>query len=150
MITDLNVLRRGSVRVLGAASAASYNQYIADDDSLAGLFQSVIIDKDHETATSAANESRAFHAAQAFEGDKISPDLRELMRTASADGRIKAILQVDDVWSTQLKTLLKHHGVQISGTMSQLKTLQVEIPVKAIEALASSGLTNYISPDVPV
>jgi hypothetical protein len=34
--------------------------------------------------------------------------------------------------------------------MSQLKTLQVEIPVKAIEALASSGLTNYISPDVPV
>ena len=74
--------------------------------------------------------------------------MRELMQSASSDGTVTAILQVNDVRSSELKSLLKRHGILISERMSQLGAMKVQVPVNAIEDLAASGLTNYISPDV--
>ncbi|HEV7797952.1 MAG TPA: hypothetical protein VGO73_07345, partial [Pyrinomonadaceae bacterium] len=143
-------LRNSGLRVIGAASPAAYSEYIAADENLAGLFETVVIGETATTASTAnsAGVQTAAKLSQPFEGDKISPDMRELMQSASSDGRVTAILQVDSVRSNQLKTLLARHGVLISGRMPQLGALKVQIPVAAVEELAASGLTNYISPDV--
>lgn len=143
-------LRDSGLRIIGAASPEAYSEYIASDENLAGLFESVIISENSETASTSnpAKEQRAANTAEAFEGDKVSPDMRELMQSASSDGNVTAILQVNDVRSSELKSLLKRHGILISERMSQLGAMKVQVPVKAIEDLAASGLTNYISPDV--
>src|SRR6185295_16382525 len=143
-----NALRNQDLHIVGATSPQAYNEYIAPDQSLNGLFESVVIGGSDTTASSEAEEQQRTGSSEGFEGDKIAPDMRELMQSASANGRVSAILQVDDVRSGQLKSLLKRHGVEVDASMSQLGVLKVQIPVSAVDELAASGLTNYISPDV--
>jgi len=150
-VTFQNALRENNVRIIGGASPAAYSEYIAADGELAKLFETIAIGDTTASDATAANKSdeqQTVSTAEAFEGDKISPDMRALVESAGADGRVSAILQVDDVRSGQLRSLLKRHGVEISERMPQLSTMKVEIPVSAVEELAASGLTNYISPDV--
>jgi len=64
--------------------------------------------------------------------------MREIMKSASSDGSVTAILQVNDVRSKELKSLLKRHGVLLSERMAQLGAMKVQVPVKAIEELAAS------------
>ncbi|HEY0430779.1 MAG TPA: S8 family serine peptidase, partial [Pyrinomonadaceae bacterium] len=141
-------LRQNGLQVIGAASPAAYDEYIASDQTLAGLFKALRIGEIEATATASNGEIEASPRTQGFEGDKISPDMRELMQSAAADGTVTAILQVSDVRSSQLRSLLKRHGVVVSGQMSELGALKVQLPVKTVEELAASGLTNYVSPDV--
>ena len=145
-----SALKDSGLRIIGGASPTAYAEYIATDENLAKLFETIAIGQTSDSASTAnkTDEEQTASSAEAFEGDKISPDMRALMQSASADGRVTAILQVDDVRGGQLKSLLKRQGVRISERMPQLGTLKVEVPVSAVEELAASGLTNYISPDV--
>ena len=73
--------------------------------------------------------------------------MRELMKSAGPNGRVSAILQVNDVNNTEVRSLLARHGVMVSDSMAKLGAMKVELPVKAIEALMKSHSMNYISPD---
>mgnify|MGYP003694196281 CR=1 FL=1 len=73
--------------------------------------------------------------------------MRELMKSAGPNGRVTAILQVNDVNSSQLRSLLARHGVLVGDSMAKLGAMKVELPIKAVEALAKSDAMNYISPD---
>jgi serine protease AprX len=145
-------LESSNLRLIGAASPENYSEYIASDENIAPLFESVVIGATSDTAatTTDTDNQKTANTAEAFEGDKISADMRELMQSASANGRVDAILQVNDVNNEKLKSLLKRHGVLISERMAQLGAMKVQVPVGAIEDLAASGLTNYISPDVKI
>lgn len=137
-------------KVIGGVSPEAYANYIATDESIAKLFDSISIDGASAVSSAATvtRDKRKSPINEEFEGEKISSDMRELMQSAGPNGRVTAILQVDDVRNPQIASLLKQQGVVITDAMAQLGTLKVQLSPKAIEALAKSGSTNYISPDV--
>src|SRR5207302_1593467 len=140
------------LRIIGGATPEAYATYIASDESVAKLFESISIDRvvDSASASSSAKgkDKRRSPINEEFEGEKISPDIRDLMKGAGGKGHVTAILQVDDVNSKEVRSLLARYGVLIGDTMAKLGTMKVDLPVQAIEALARSNVTNYISPDV--
>src|SRR6185369_16914516 len=134
------------LRIIGGASPQAYSNYIASDDSVAKLFDSISIDH-VDSLTNARTDKRRSPINEEFEGEKVSSDMRELMDSVGANGRVSAILQVSDVNSKAVRALLAQNGVLLSDSMSSLGAMKVELPVKAVEALMKSGSMNYISPD---
>src|SRR6266498_5559925 len=142
-----DALSHGQLRLLGADTANTYAEYIAADQSLNGLFQAVPV-SDESASAADMNGEGGNNTAEEFTGEKISTELRELMQNArSSSDRVSVILQADYVKSGALSTLLKRHGVLIGSRLPEVGAMKIEIPVKAIEELAASGLTNHLSPD---
>ncbi|MDT5123980.1 MAG: serine protease AprX, partial [Acidobacteriota bacterium] len=145
---------RGELRLMGATNGGAYKDYIASDAKLDGLFRQVRLDSSFnatETSESSAQKAKREDGAQddnGFVGDKVSADLRDLMKSAKSDtDRVGVILQADDVNSGELNSLLKRYGVEVNARMAQVGALNIEVPVKAIEEIAKSGLTNHLSPN---
>jgi subtilisin family serine protease len=124
---------------------ASYGEFIAGDNDLTKLFR--IVNTNDEASSEAVNAGISADNAEAFTGEKISSDLRELIAASGSRERVDVILQTDDLRSEQLRGFLKQRGVLIDSRMSQLGTMKVSVPVNAIEELAASKLTNHLSPD---
>src|SRR6267142_2592717 len=137
------------LQIVGGANPEAYSQYIASDESLAKLFEPISIDQfSNNPIATIDQDQRQSPIKEEFEGEKISSDMRELMKSAGPNGRVTAILQVNDVHNTEVSALLKRYGVSVSESMAQLGAIKVDLPVKAIEALAANNATNYLSPDV--
>lgn len=136
-------LERGELRVIGATTRAAFADRIVSDARLAGFFGAV--------AVGAASDERAETEdadGEEFVGDKVSPDLRRMLEdSGSANGRVSAILQVEDLQSAELRSLLERHGVQVAQKMSNLDVMAVELPVAAVEELAASDLVSHLSLD---
>jgi serine protease AprX len=149
-VTVKTALGRNHFKIFGGATPEAYSNYIATDDSVAKLFDSISIDgaSDPGADSTVARDKRKSPINEEFEGDKISSDMRELIESAGPNGRVSAILQVDNVHSAEVSSLLKRYGVNVDSSMAQLGAMKVELPAKAIEALAKSRAANYISPDV--
>src|SRR6185503_12600192 len=141
-----DALEANHLRISGGASPQAYASYIAADDSVAKLFDSISIDH-LDSAANAKADKRRSPINEEFEGEKVSSDMRELMKSAGRNGRVKAILQVSDVNSKEIRSLLARNGVLVGDRMSELGAMTVELPVKAVDALMKSGEMNYISPD---
>src|SRR5438105_12528398 len=146
--TVKTAIEANHLRIIGGATPEAYATYIASDESVAKLFESISIDRvvDSASASSSAKgkDKRRSPINEEFEGEKISPDIRDLMKGAGGKGHVTAILQVDDVNSKEVRSLLARYGVLIGDTMAKLGTMKVDLPVQAIEALARSNVTNYI------
>src|SRR5436190_8674334 len=142
-----DAIETNHLRIIGGASPQAYASYIASDESVAKLFDSISIDHvDSATAGSAKADKRRSPINEEFEGEKVSTDMRELMKSAH-NGRVSAILQVSDVNSREVRALLAQNGVLLGDTMAKLGAMKVDLPVKAVDALMKSGSMNYISPD---
>ena len=141
-----DALRHDGLQVIGAASPAAYNEYIAADESLAGLFESVLTGETAATASPQPMSSRARNSRKRLNGEKVAPDLREMMKKSPSD-RVRVILQAEDIRSATLQSLFQRYGVEVREQFSQLGTLAVELPVNAIQELADSSATSYISLD---
>src|SRR5207245_3630398 len=74
------------LRIIGGASPEAYASYIASDENVAKLFESISIDRATESASDSTTAKKKGKSPvdEEFEGDKISPDLRELMRGAAS------------------------------------------------------------------
>jgi subtilisin family serine protease len=131
----------GKVRLIGATSRGAYDQYIASDAMIAGLFQQVNLDELKSSETSAKEDGS--NDDNGFRGEKISPDLRG----SAAKGRVNVILQVDDVRSANLNDLFARYGVKVTARMARLGTVKAEMPVKALEELAASREVRHMSSD---
>src|SRR5438270_2322755 len=139
------------LRVIGGASTEAYTTYIASDETVAKLFESISIDRVNDSAaTTAKADKRRSPIKEEFEGEKISSDMQELIKSAGPNGHVTAILQVSDVNSKEVRALLARNGVQISDSMANVGAMKVDLPVKAIDALMKSGSMNYISPEVRI
>jgi len=140
----------GKLRLIGSTSQSAFEQYIASDNTLDGLFQQVRLD---EGATSAetTNAKQSRKRADDFEGDKISEDLRnEMQSAASGSDRVSVILQTDDAGSGRLNSMLNRLGLQVSSRMTQLGAIKVEGSVAAIEKLAAQSEIRHLSLDKKV
>src|SRR5262249_54520128 len=148
--TIKSAIETDHLRIIGGATPEAYAQYIASEANVAKLFEVISIDGTAQTAPPAtvAKDKRKSPVNAEFEGDKISPDMRELVDSVGPNDRVTAILQVDDIHNGEILALLKRYGANVDARMAQLGAIRVALPAKAIEALARSDGTNYISPDV--
>jgi len=137
-----NALEANQLHIIGGASPQAYTNYIASDDSVAKLFDSISIDHVPSVADARADKRRS-PINEEFEGEKISPDMRDLMKSAH-NGRVTAILQVNDVNGKEVRALLAKHGVLTTDSMASVGAMKVELPVTAVEALMKSSAMNYI------
>lgn len=126
--------QRGDLRCLGTATPIAYENYI--ENKVGRFFEQIHLgESNNNSFDSAKNEASA---DTPFEGDKLSTDVRETVQNAGSKAeRAHVILQVDDVMSVELRTLLDENGVQINEQLRQLGTLAVELPVSAIAKLAA-------------
>ncbi len=137
--------------VIAGTSPEAYSSYIAADQSVAKLFESITIDGTTEVAaTATSTDKRKSPINEEFEGEKIAPAMRELMRSAGSNGRVSAILQVSDVNSREVRALLARNGVLLGDTMPKLGAMKVDLPAQAISSLMKHESMNYISPDVQI
>src|SRR5258706_8123604 len=145
-----DAIEANHLRIIGGASPEAYAPYIASDESVAKLFESISIDRagDAVSAANKAGDKRRSPINEEFEGEKISSDMQDLMKSAGRKGRVTAILQVNDVNSKEVRALLAQNGVLVGDRMAELGAMKIDLPVKAVDALMKSGSMNYISPDV--
>src|SRR5436190_1934368 len=132
------------LRVVGSTSRTAYNDYIGSDAMLDGLFKQVDVDTTAETSEEQAEERGG------FKGQKISPDVTEIIQGASTRKRASVILQVQNTKSAELADLLQRNGGRITSSLNNLGVIQVELPVGAIETVASSRLVQHVSADKQV
>ena len=128
------------LKVIGGATPEAYSNYIAADQTVAKLFDSISIDGASESAavSTAKKDKRKSPINEEFEGDNVSSDMRELIKSVGPKGRVTAILQVNDVNSREVRSLLASNGVIISDRMAELGAMKVELPGRAIAALVRS------------
>ena len=141
-----DAIEANHLHIIGGASPQAFATYIASDDSVAKLFDSISIDH-VDSVAAARSDKRRSPINEEFEGEKISSDMRDLLKSPGPNGRVSAILQVNDVNSKEVRALLAHNGVLLTDTMTSLGAMKVDLPVKAVDALMKSGAMNYISPD---
>ena len=85
-----------------------------------------------------------------FIGDKISPDLRELIAGADPNQRVKVILQADDINDPALRSVLKRNNVRVQNSDQGLDMLVLELPVRVAEAIADARGAKHLSLDRPL
>ncbi len=125
----------GKINVISASTDEEYNQLIAADEQLNARFKKV----DLEIASETANDG--------FVGDKLSPDLREIIAGTNPNQKVKVILQSDDIKNTELRTLLTKNGVVIEAEAEGLNMLVVEMPARVAEAVANLRGAKHLSLD---
>ena len=107
------------LQIIGGASPEAYSAYVASDANVAKLFEPISIDRGVEAApdSSSAKNKRKSPINEEFEGEKISSDMRDLMKSAGPNGRVNAIVQVDDVHSREVVALLSRYGARVDARM---------------------------------
>jgi hypothetical protein len=139
-----NALEANQLHIIGGASPQAYTNYIASDDSVAKLFDSISIDHVQSVADARADKRRS-PINEEFEGEKISPDMRDLMKSAH-NGRVTAILQVNDVNGKEVRALLAKNGVLMT-TRWPARRDESRTAGHCVEALMKHSAMNYISPE---
>ncbi|MDQ3817882.1 MAG: S8 family serine peptidase, partial [Acidobacteriota bacterium] len=138
-------LTHSRLNFISATSGESYGKFVSENEKLRDYFQAV---KLGETAEKSAKNGADDSTDTEFVGDKISPDLRDLMNSAgSGKERAHVILQADDANDAELRDLLRRNGVSIKDSLNQLGALNIELPLQAIEKIASSNLAKHLSLD---
>src|SRR5215203_4172633 len=89
----------GKIQILTTGTNESYNLHIAMDAQLKNRFQKVqLLDEADEDG---------------FVGDKLSPELRELVANSDPNKKVKVILQSDDIKNPELANVLQRNNVLI-------------------------------------
>src|SRR3989440_1245248 len=144
-------IEKNHLSIVGGATTDAFASYIAKDGEVANLFEPLSIDSADNSNSSAiaeAKDKRRSPINEEFEGEKISSDMQEMIDSARPNGRVTAILQLDDVNNPAVFALLKRYGANVDTRLAQLGAIKVDLPAKAIAALARINGAHYISPDV--
>ena len=126
-------LETGKVQIFSTSTTESFNYNIASDVQLKNRFQKIQFLDD-------ADED-------GFVGDKLSPDLRELVANGEGNKKVKVILQADDIKNPELLEILRQNNVVIESLAENLDMMVVELNVSAAEQIASISGTNHLSLD---
>ena len=126
-------LSAGKMQIMSAADSASFEHQIAGDAKLRSKFERVEFSEDS--------------GEDSFVGDKLSPDLRELVNSADQNRTVKVILQSDDIDNPQLLSVLKQQGVVIGDRAASLDMMFLDLPVRAAEQVAALQSAKHLSLD---
>ncbi|HYE76297.1 MAG TPA: S8 family serine peptidase, partial [Blastocatellia bacterium] len=125
---------KGKVQIISATYSESDAKILTDDSELCAYFQTIRISND-------ANDA-------GFVGDKVSPDLRELMKeNPNGEKRVRTILQVANVNDKALNQLLSKHNAKVFAKFQAFGAIDVELPLRAIEEISSNAKAQHISLD---
>ncbi|MEQ1916000.1 MAG: S8 family serine peptidase, partial [Gallionella sp.] len=128
-------LEAGTIQVMSAAEATTFEQQIAGDAKMRNRFARIAVAKENEDS---------------FVGDKLSPDLRALVAGADQNRTVKVILQSDDIDNPQLQNVLKRNGVVIADRIEALDMLVIDLPVRVAEEVAAVQSAKHLSLDTQV
>src|SRR5258708_2737013 len=78
---------------------------------------------------------------------KVSPDLVEFARGPRANARVPVIIQLKDTASDEIESVLPSYGGRLTHRFRTLSTIAVELPARAVEALAGRTNVRFISLD---
>src|SRR5204862_1534828 len=81
---------------------------------------------------------------------KISSDLIQRARSEGGDVRVKLVVQFNEMPATLIDDLLSRFAAKVTRKLSALNMRVIELPVNAVEALASQKEVRYLSPDRPI
>ncbi|HYW70597.1 MAG TPA: hypothetical protein VE961_06170, partial [Pyrinomonadaceae bacterium] len=124
-----DALKNSQVHCFGASTEVAFQQNVAKDESLAALFSPV----ETEAASQKTDESVTSDQAainEPFVGDKVSPELRELLANASVPARVHAVLQVKDANSESLRREFSEYGIKIESEIPRFGAVAVDMPTK--------------------
>ncbi len=82
-----------------------------------------------------------------FVGDKLSPDLRELVAEGDPNRVVKVILQADDISNPSLLNVLRRNNVEIESRAENLDMIVANLPVRVAEQVASARGARHLSLD---
>jgi serine protease AprX len=144
----------GSIRLIGTVSPSAFELKMSEQRALKSRVQEIYLDKPVETSNEdeeAADEDSEKSNTQGadFVGDKLSPDLRELVASANGSERVSVILQGEDLKNESLRDLLRSSGARVSGSYSGLGAQTVEVPADAVARLAELRGVAHLSLDQP-
>ncbi len=123
------------MQVISTTSADGYSTEIASDVQLKDRFKKVDLNGSDDSSD------------DSFVGDKISPDLREMMANAAPNQKVKVILQSDDINNPELLAILQNNNVKIENRAEGLNMLIIELPVTAAEQIAAVRGAKHLSLD---
>lgn len=139
-------LLQGKVSIIGGSSKAAYAERIENAAEFAAMFQTIAVGSANFGSVNDSQKSLAEN--EEFRGDIVSPDIRAMLeKDPSGSKRIDVILQSKDADNAALRSFMAEHNVRLQDRIGSSNTLVVNMPLKAAEALAQSGLVNYMSPD---
>src|SRR5437763_15846469 len=81
--------------------------------------------------------------------DKVSSDLRERTRSAAANERVSVIIQFEGEADATFETDVTDHAGSVKITYRQLNARAIDLPAKAVDALANRLDVSVISLDRP-
>jgi subtilisin family serine protease len=125
-----DAISHSKLRVLTAATKNEFAAEISADPLLRPIFEKIEINTEDD-----------------FVGDKLSPDLREMVNSGNPDGVVKVILQAEDINSRALRQALAANGVTIDSSAANLNMMVLDLPVKAAESVASAQGAKHLSLD---
>jgi subtilisin family serine protease len=147
------MLARGRGRVIFEVSTTGFDLYLSQNAVIRPLIKIVRMDAAEQTAEEEEEEKEETAETEAanggFVGDKLSPDLRQLISSATSTGRVRLILQGDELGNEELRRYLEANGAKTVGSYAGLGARAVELPLDSVEQLASRRGIGYISLDRP-
>src|SRR5207244_1844878 len=81
---------------------------------------------------------------------KISSGLVQRVRGAGGDSRVKVVVQFTEIPAPLIDGLLSRYTANVTGRLSALNMRVIEIPLRAVEALALQKEVRYLSADRPI
>ena len=137
-------LQNGKVKIIGGSTTKIFADNIEPQAEIAAFFEKINIES-LQTTTQATAQSKP--EERRFRGDNVSADLREMMKTESGEKRLDVILQAKNADNPVLREIMANNGVNLNDRIGKTDTIVVNLPLSAVNALANSGLVNYMSPD---
>ncbi|MGH9818712.1 MAG: hypothetical protein ACRD43_00980, partial [Pyrinomonadaceae bacterium] len=124
-------IAKSTIRVLTASTANEFAASIDGDPRLRGIFEKIDIKSDEDS----------------FVGDRLSPDLRDLVNTGDPNQVVKVILQAEDINNSSLRNVLASNGVKIDSKADSLGMMVLDLPVGVAEAVATARGSQHLSLD---
>ncbi|HEY2866433.1 MAG TPA: S8 family serine peptidase, partial [Pyrinomonadaceae bacterium] len=127
-----HLIADGKLQVVTAASVENFKKQIEPDTQLDRRFTQVIAGDDLDDS---------------FAGDKLSPDLRDIVAGTDPNQTVRVILQSDDINDPQLRSVLARNKVQIQSQAEGLDMMVLDLPARLAEAVAEARGTRHLSLD---
>jgi subtilisin family serine protease len=90
---------------------------------------------------------KAYAQSGSTKGSKVSPDLSKKVKDSAASTHVTAIIRANGSWGSTLDNAIKNNGGSIKRTFSKLNLRTVDLPVSAVNALATRTDLAYLSLD---
>jgi hypothetical protein len=145
-------LAHDELRLVGASTPESFEAKLAHREGFKGKLQEIFVDSvTEDTAKAGEEKDKANEEAQdseAFVGDKIAPELNELIQSSNSTSEsVHIILQGDALNSSGLRAFIKRNGIRITGQYSNLNAQAIQIPARLVNQLADFNQVSYLSLD---